>query len=304
MIWFKYFGISAYVLCIFDVMPLKLSGKAASQWRKWPHRCNTLWYGRKQQRDTRVTFSIVARDEETGAVGIAVASRFFASGALVPYVSDRAAFASQAFINPLWGIDGLNRIPAGDAPGEILSDLVAKDQGQATRQAHKLAPAGTIAQQPGSACEPWAAHRQARGVSCAGNMLAGPDVVDAMIASFTDTAGQSLILRLMAAMEAAEDAGGDTRGRQSAALIIHEGQPYPAIDLRVDDNADPLAELRRLIDVSEERFALFRKAMPTRENPSGMLDRRPLDTAIEEKEREMAETGVTSRSFATPLPRS
>ncbi len=248
-----------------------------------------------------MTFSIVAKDTETGAIGIAVASRFFACGAMVPYVSDRAAFASQAFINPLWGLDGLHRLNTGEAPDTVLADLVAQDKGQANRQAHMIAPDGRIAQHTGSACVPWAGHRQAQDVSCAGNMLTGPEVVDAMMQSWSDTAGHPFVARLMDAMEAGEHAGGDKRGRQSAALVVHEGQPYPAVDLRVDDHADPLAELRRLIAVSEERFAMFRTAMPTRENFSGMLDRAPLDAAIADKEREMAQNGIASRSHATPL---
>lgn len=248
-----------------------------------------------------MTFSIVARDPETGVIGIAVASRFFACGAIVPYVSNRAAFASQAFVNPLWGMDGLCRLNAGDAPDDVLADLVAQDQGAANRQAHMIAPNGKIAQHTGSACVPWAGHRQARNVSCAGNMLTGPEVVDAMVQSWSETAQSPFVARLISAMEAGERAGGDKRGRQAAAIIVHEGQPYPAIDLRVDDHADPLAELRRLIAVSEERFAMFRKAMPTRENFSGVLDRGPLDAAIADKEREMAQNGVASRSHATPL---
>ncbi len=251
-----------------------------------------------------MTFSIVAKDTKTGAIGIAVASRFFACGAIVPYISDSAAFASQAFINPLWGLDGLDRLNVGDAPDIILADLVAQDKGQANRQAHMIAPDGQIAQHTGSACVPWAGHSRAENVSCAGNMLTGPEVIDAMMQSFLDNAESPLVPRMMSAMEAGEQAGGDKRGRQAAAIIVHEGQPYPAIDLRVDDHADPLAELRRLIAVSEERYAIFRTAMPTRENVSGVPDRGPLDAAIADKEREMAENGITSRSHATPLASS
>ena len=94
---------------------------------------------------------------------------------------------------------------------------------------------------------------------------------------------------------------GGHRGRQSAALVVRDGQPYPSVDLRADDHSEPLTELRRLLAVSEERFALFRTAMPTQENFAGMLDRKPLDAAIAEKERQMAENGVGSRSHATPL---
>ncbi len=246
-----------------------------------------------------MTFSIAARDPVSGAVGIAVASRFFACGAMVPYVSARSAFASQAFINPLWGIDGLPRLDEGQAPETVLASLVEQDLGQANRQAHMIGPDGRIAQHTGAECVPWAGHCKAENVSIAGNMLAGPAVIESMLAAWHAASDQSLAERLLTAMEAGEAAGGDKRGRQAAALLVHEGQPYPALDLRVDDHAEPLPELRRLLAVSEERFALFRPAMPTRENPSGMLDRAPLDKAIADKERDMAENGVASKSQAT-----
>ncbi|MEO0930481.1 MAG: DUF1028 domain-containing protein [Pseudomonadota bacterium] len=247
-----------------------------------------------------MTFSIIARDPATGAVGIAVASRFFACGALVPYVSARSAFASQAFINPLWGVEGLPRLDRGEEPETILADLVARDKGQANRQAHMIAPNGQIARHTGADCVPWAGHCHDSDVSIAGNMLTGPAVIEKMLQAWHDAAGVTLAERLLSAMEAGERAGGDKRGRQAAAVLVHEGQPYPALDLRVDDHADPLAELRRLLAVSEERFAMFRAAMPTCDNFSGMLDRTPLDAAITEREHQMAENGIVSQSHATP----
>lgn len=247
-----------------------------------------------------MTFSIAARDPDSGTIGIAVASRFFACGAMVPYVSARSAFASQAFINPLWGLDGLHHLDQDEAPEQVLASLVQADKGQANRQAHMIGPDGSIAQHTGASCVPWAGHCKAENVSIAGNMLAGPAVVEEMLRAWQAAMDQPFALRLLAAMEAGESAGGDKRGRQAAAILVHDGQPYPALDLRVDDHADPLAELRRLLAVSEERFALFRPAMPTRENPSGMLDRTPLDKAIADKERQMAESGSMSQSHATP----
>lgn len=248
-----------------------------------------------------MTFSIVAKDPETGAVGIAVASRFFAAGAMVPYLSGRAAVASQAFVNPLWGIEGLKELDENRAPEDVLGDLIRRDAGQANRQAHMIGSDGRIAQHTGADCVDWAGHSSGDHVSVAGNMLAGPQVIEAMLATWQQAKGMNLTDRLLAAMDAGEAAGGDKRGRQSAALIVHDGQPYPSVDLRADDHSEPLTELRRLLAVSEERFALFRTAMPTQENFAGMLDRKPLDAAIAEKERQMAENGVGSRSHATPL---
>lgn len=248
-----------------------------------------------------MTYSIVARNPETGEFGIAVASRFFACGSLVPHVCATAAFASQAFVNPLWGIEGLSRLAAGEAPDVILSDLVARDRGQAARQAHMIAPDGTIAQHTGADCVPWAGHARADNVSVAGNMLAGPAVVEDTLAAWLDNPGLPFADRFMAAMEAGERAGGDKRGKQAASLLIHSGQPYPSLDLRVDDHDDPLAELRRLMAVTEERYQIFRTALPTIENFSGMVDRTPLDEAIARNEKERAEKGIVSQSFATPL---
>lgn len=248
-----------------------------------------------------MTYSIVARNPDTGEFGIAVASRFFACGSLVPHVGASAAFASQAFVNPLWGIEGLKRLTGGEAPEAILSDLVARDLGQASRQAHMIAPDGRTAQHTGAACIPWAGHAAARNVSVAGNMLAGPGVVADTLACWLDNAALPFAERFLTAMEAGERAGGDKRGKQAASLLIHAGQPYPALDLRVDDHSDPLAELRRLMAVAEERYMVFRTALPTIDNFSGMVDRRPLDEAIAANEKSRAEKGIVSRSLATPL---
>lgn len=248
-----------------------------------------------------MTYSIVARDPGTGAFGIAVASRFFACGSLVPNVAANAAFATQAFVNPLWGVEGLARLSDGQAPDAILSDLVARDAGQAMRQAHMISSEGVTSQHTGARCVPWAGHAAADNVSVAGNMLAGPEVVADTLACWQASATLPFAERFLSAMEAGERAGGDKRGKQAASLLIHHGQPYPALDLRVDDHGDPLAELRRLLDVAGERWLLFREAVPTTDNFSGMTDRAPLDAAIAADEKRRADNGIVSRSLATPL---
>lgn len=248
-----------------------------------------------------MTYSIVARDSQTGEIGIAVASRFFACGSLVPYVGPTAAVASQAFVNPLWGTEGLARLSAGEAPEEVLADLKARDAGQAIRQAHMIAPDGRIAQHTGADCVPWCGHVSGPDVSVAGNMLAGPEVVADTLQSFLDNAALCFEDRLLAAMQAGEDAGGDKRGKQAAGLLIYKGQPFPDLDLRVDDHADPLAELRRLQAVSRERYRLFAMGIPTVEQFSGMTDRSPIDEAIAKDEAHRAANGIASQSFATPL---
>jgi len=249
-----------------------------------------------------MTFSIVARDPVSGQFGVAVASRFFAVGALVPHIRPgRAAVATQAFISPLWGIEAADRIAAGEAPGPVLADLAARDAGAENRQIHAIDADGRTAQFTGGKCVDWAGHMAGENVSVAGNMLAGPQVLAAMLAAWRDATALPLPERLLAMMEAAEAAGGDKRGRQSAALRIHRAEVYPWIDLRADDHPDPLAELRRLWDVAHERFLHFAENMPTAANFSGTTDRTDLDRRIIEEERRRAADGIPSRSFATPL---
>lgn len=246
-----------------------------------------------------MTYSIVARDPASGEIGIAVASRFFACGALVPYVSATAAIASQSFVNPLWGTEGLPRLVAGEAPQAVLDDFIARDAGEAIRQAHFLSPEGKIAQHTGADCVPWCGHAAGPDVSVAGNMLVGPAVVEDTLTAYLDRTDLAFAERLLAAMDAGEAAGGDKRGRQAAGLLIFAGQPYPALDLRVDDHADPLAELKRLKAVSEERYKMFAMGLPTEENFSGMKDRTPIDEAIANDEATRAAQGIPSQSFAT-----
>jgi uncharacterized Ntn-hydrolase superfamily protein len=248
-----------------------------------------------------MTYSIVARDPKDGSIGIAVASRFFACGALVPYLTARVAVASQAFVNPLWGIEGTARLAQGEDPGAVLTDFRKRDAGESIRQAHMIDAQGRIAQHTGTDCVPWAGHVQAENVSVAGNMLTGEAVVRDTLQAYLDHADLPLAERLLAAMQAGEDAGGDKRGKQAAGLIVHQGQPYPAFDLRVDDHADPLAELRRLYAVTGERLKFFSMGLPTVENFSGLTDRTPIDKAIAEDEARRARESIASQSFATPL---
>ena len=247
-----------------------------------------------------MTYSIVARDPSTGQYGVAVASRFFAVGALVPHVrGGRCAVATQAFVNPVWGLESARRLADGETAEAVLADLVARDDGRAQRQIHMIDSAGHSAAHTGAECIDWCGHLIAGGVSVAGNMLAGPDVIADTLASYRANMALPFAERLMTAMEAGEAAGGDKRGRQSAALRIHRDDDYPWIDIRADDHADPLAELRRLLDVAQERYLHFADAIPTRANFSGMTDRTPLDAAIAAEEARRRSEGRASRSFAT-----
>ncbi len=230
-----------------------------------------------------MTWSIVARDPETGSFGVAVTTKFFAVGALCPFGAGRiGALATQAFVNPLYGTDGLQLLAEGRSAEEIVAILTAGDPGRDQRQLHVIDRDGRPAAHTGRECVDWCGHLADRGVSVAGNMLAGSAVIEATLETFKSRAGLPLPERLMAALDAGQAAGGDKRGRQSAAMKIWRTEPYPVLDLRVDDHAEPLAELRRLYGVAHERFLALMEAMATRAHPGGITDRAWIDRRAQE----------------------
>ncbi len=251
-----------------------------------------------------MTWSIVAREPETGNLAIAVATRFFAVGSIVPHIRGGiGAVATQAFANPLYGIDGLAMLAAGHTPGEIVETLSARDEGREQRQFHLIDGKGNNAAFTGAKCIDWAGHLVDDNVSVAGNMLAGPQVIAETLATFKKTEGKPLAERLLEAMRAGEYAGGDKRGKQSAALVIYRDQDYAWLNIRVDDSADPLTELERLYAVAQERYLHVSETMPTRQNPSGMTDRREIDEKIAALDAARIAEGRPSASFATaPAP--
>jgi uncharacterized Ntn-hydrolase superfamily protein len=229
-----------------------------------------------------MTWSIIARDHATGQFGIAVATRFFAVGARVPHIAaGRGGIATQALVNPYYGIDGVKLLREGREPRDIIDTLIAGDAGRESRQLHVMDALGRIAAHSGRDCVDWCGHIEGSGFSIAGNMLAGGRVLDDTAKAYV--AGEKLPFaqRLIAAMLAGEAAGGDKRGRQSAALLIHGSEEWSDLDLRVDDHSEPLAELGRLEAVSRERWVHFRQFLPTRRNPAGITDRAIIDAAIE-----------------------
>lgn len=227
-----------------------------------------------------MTWSIVARDPATGEVGIAVATCAFAVGARVPHVETGVgAVASQAFVNPYYGPRGLALMRAGASAEDAVRILTAADAGRDQRQLHAMDAEGRLAAYTGAGCVPWCGHLVRGGFSVAGNMLAGEAVITETARAFEAAPGP-LAPRLLAALRAGEAAGGDKRGRQSAALLVHDAEAYPLIDVRVDDHADPLAELARLLAVNGERHAHYRKFMPSRANPSGITDRAEIERRI------------------------
>lgn len=203
------------------------------------------------------TFSIVARDPQTGALGVAVASRVLAVGAIVPWAAcDAGAIATQAWANTTYGPRGLEMLRGGLTARQTLEALLKEDERRDERQVGLVDARGGVALWTGPKCQPWAGGVTGSGFTAQGNILAGPQVVDAMASAYRTAAG-TLERRLMAALAAGEAAGGDTRGRQSAALlVVRAGHGYGGlddryIDLRVDDAPDPIPELQRLLDLRE-----------------------------------------------------
>jgi uncharacterized Ntn-hydrolase superfamily protein len=206
-----------------------------------------------------VTFSIVARDGDRW--GVAVASKFLAVGAVVPGVQPPlGAIATQSYANPRYIPDGFARLAEGMSASEALAALVAADDGREQRQAGIVDGDGHAATYTGGECMDWAGGVTGPGYAIQGNILAGPDVVTAMEQAYLGTAGEPLADRLYAALLAGDRAGGDRRGRQSAALVIggvgagYGGGSDIAMDLRADDHHDPVIELGRLMGLHELLF--------------------------------------------------
>ena len=206
------------------------------------------------------TFSIAAVDRTTGAVGVAVASKFLAVGNIVPWAAPGAgAVATQALANARYGLGGLALMVAGVPAPEALERLLAEDRGADRRQVGLVGIDGSVAAHTGAGCSGFAGHRTGEGFTCQGNILTGPEVLDAMAATFVGTAGL-LQDRLFAALAAGDTAGGDRRGRQSAALyVLRAGGGYQGLsdvvaDLRVDDAVDPIQELGRLCTINTLYF--------------------------------------------------
>ncbi len=228
-----------------------------------------------------MTWSIIARDAE-GRFGVAIASRFLAVGALCVHTRRAVgALATQALLNPLYGAAGLARLAEGLAPTKVIDELLATDAGRAQRQVHLLPATGPGAAHTGAECVAWCGHRIHAGFSVAGNMLAGPEVLDATVAAFVASWRRPLAERLIAALAAGEAAGGDKRGKQSAALRIHGGEDYPGLDLRVDDHTEPVTELQRLHTLSLERFQPFVGCLAGSSDPAGVLDRTEIERRVQ-----------------------
>ncbi|MGH2372772.1 MAG: DUF1028 domain-containing protein [bacterium] len=216
------------------------------------------------------TFSIVAHDPATGELGVGVASRFLAVGAVVPWAeAGVGAVATQAAVNLSFGPHGLELLRAGRSTREVVDTLISDDEGRSHRQLGVVDARGGAAAWTGTDCLPWAGHVTGSGFAAQGNILAGEAVVHAMAGAFTQTAG-TLPERLIAALVAGQGHGGDSRGQQSAALyVVKEKGSYGGytdryVDLRVDDHAAPVDELRRLLELHRLHFGATDNANLTR----------------------------------------
>jgi uncharacterized Ntn-hydrolase superfamily protein len=230
-----------------------------------------------------MTWSIVARDEATGQIGIAVATCAFAVGARVPFIATGVgAVATQSFVNPFYGYRGLELLRAGASAEDVIRVVTAADAGRSQRQVHVMDRDGRLAAYTGEGCVDWCGHTIGGTFSVAGNMLAGPAVVARTAEAFEASGRVPFARRFLAALKAGEEAGGDKRGKQSAAILIHDEEEYPLLDIRVDDHLDPLAELARLEEVARGRYLHYRKFMPSRASPAGVIDRAEIERLIAE----------------------
>jgi uncharacterized Ntn-hydrolase superfamily protein len=207
------------------------------------------------------TFSIVARDSATGELGVAVASRFFAVGNVVPWAKAKiGAVATQSFANTSFGWRGLELLEKGLTPEEVVKVLLRDDDNPTRRQFGVVAADGQSATYTGENCLAWAGGRKGPNYAVQGNILAAEAVVTSMEKAFLETTG-TLADRLYAALVAGDAQGGDARGKQSAAmLVVNEGAGYGgytdrAIDIRVDDHPEPFQELGRLLNYAQMNYA-------------------------------------------------
>ncbi len=239
-----------------------------------------------------MTWSLLARDAH-GNFGVAIASRFFAVGALCVHTRrGLGALSTQALMNPTYGPRGLEMLTSGLSAKLTVAQLVGADPGREQRQLHVLPLSGPAAAYTGAGCVDWCGHQIFEDFSVAGNMLAGPQVLEATADAFQQSPHLPLAERLLAAMAAGEAAGGDKRGKQSSALFIQGDEDYLQLDLRVDDHEEPMLELRRLYDKSLERFQPFLSCLAGRHDAVGLTDRGEIEARITQFHAQQGQRGA------------
>lgn len=220
-----------------------------------------------------MTWSIAAHDPATGAFAVAVATRAFAVGASCPFVrAGVGAVSTQSMTNRYLGPAVLDAMARGLPPDAAIEGALAGDEGSGLRQLHAVNRDGHSAAWTGRNCVEWCGSLAAPGISVAGNMLAGERVIAATLETWLALPDLDMPERLMRAMEAGEAAGGDRRGKQSAAMLMITTEDFPDLNLRVDDHAEPLMELRRLLGVWRNEGRPRLGLAPGKTNPSGFTD--------------------------------
>jgi uncharacterized Ntn-hydrolase superfamily protein len=220
-----------------------------------------------------MTWSIVARDPDSGHLGVAVSSRVIAVGAMCPMiVPGVGALSTQSYTSPVAGESLLQAFAVGLSGDVALDFALDGDAGHMWRQIHGVTADGHACARTGTSCVDWWGHWIGDGVSVAGNMLAGAAVVEEAVRAWLDGTGRPFPERLLAALEAGQAAGGDKRGRQSAALLVRGAEVHAEVDLRVDEHPDPVAELRRIFQMFWAERRPYMATLPTRSNPSGIYD--------------------------------
>ncbi|MSP05190.1 MAG: DUF1028 domain-containing protein [Acetobacteraceae bacterium] len=220
-----------------------------------------------------MTWSIVVHDPATGAFAVAVATKAFAVGASCPFVrAGVGAVSTQSMTNRYLGPAILDAMARGIGPASAIEGALAGDAGKHLRQVHAVDRHGRSAAWTGDNCVMWCGGVAAPHVSVAGNMLAGEAVVRASLATMLASPDLALPDRMMEALEAGEEAGGDRRGRQSAAMLLVTTEDFPDLNLRVDDHTNPLVELRRLLGIWGRERAPGMAALPRKADPAGVID--------------------------------
>jgi uncharacterized Ntn-hydrolase superfamily protein len=245
------------------------------------------------------TYSIAACDTSAGQWGVAVQSKFLAVGSVVPWAEPQVgAIATQAYANPRYGSEGLILLRKGLPADEVVRHLTEKDEGRDHRQLGVVDGTGRSATYTGRECMDWAGGIAGAGFAAQGNILVGPETVDALAGTFEETEGLPLAQRLLDALVAAQAAGGDRRGQQSAALLVVErdggyaGLSHVLVDLRVDDHAEPLPELARLYRIHDTLFG-------TTPDDEWLAVDADLRSELEQRLAALGYTGTLDEMFAT-----
>jgi uncharacterized Ntn-hydrolase superfamily protein len=220
-----------------------------------------------------VTWSIVAHDPKTGAFAVAVATKAFAVGASCPFVrSGVGAVSTQSMTNRYLGPAVLDGLARGLPPAAAIEGALAGDEGRGLRQVHAVDRFGRTAAWTGQNCVEWCGSVSAEGISVAGNMLAGEPTIVQTLRTWNTSDELPMPERLLGAMQAGEAAGGDRRGKQSAAMVMITTEDFSDLNLRVDDHTEPLTELGRLLSIWRVEGVPRLGSAPSKANPSGVTD--------------------------------